>query len=143
MVEELCEVFGAHLAAKGQTLSLDGGSRLAVRTVPGVLLNSVLGNLLSNAIKFSPSGSAVELRVAREGESVRIEIHDQGGGFPPELLRQEGDGSGRSRPGTEGEPGHGHGLEIVALYAAKLGGRLELMNRQGGGASAAIVLPLR
>jgi len=138
---ELREVFVGRLAAKNQTLSLTAGSGLGVRTIPGILLNSVLGNLLSNAIKFSPPGSCLEIRVAREGERLRIEIHDQGAGFPPGFF-QRGDGKAiSSLPGTEGEKGSGHGLNIVALHVAKLGGTLEIMTRQNGGAAVSVVLP--
>ena len=84
MQSELREVFSGRLASKNQTLSLAAGSGLVVRTIPGILLNSVLGNLLSNAIKFSPSGSSLEILVAREGERLRIEIRDRGEGFPPD-----------------------------------------------------------
>jgi signal transduction histidine kinase len=141
MESELREVFAAPLAAKEQRFSLTAGSGLAVSTVPGVLLNSVLGNLLSNAIKFSPQGSSLELRAAREGETVRVEIRDQGGGFPADFLARDAKRVTSSRPGTRGEKGHGHGLNIAALHAAKLGGRLEIMNRGDGGAAVAVVLP--
>jgi len=138
---ELREVFSGRLAAKNQTLSLTAGSGLGVRTIPGILLNSVLGNLLSNAIKFSPPGSRIELRAAREGERLRIEICDRGAGFPPEFLQRGVQRMRSSLPGTQGEKGCGHGLNIVALHVSKLGGTLEIMNAENGGAAASVVLP--
>ena len=138
---ELREVFAGRLASKNQTLSLTAGSGLEVRTIPGILLNSVLGNLLSNAIKFSPPGSSLEIRVAREGERLRIEIRDQGDGFPQVFFQHGADREISSLPGTQGERGSGLGLNIVALHVSKLGGTLEIMNRQNGGASASVVLP--
>ena len=44
-----------------------------------------------------------------------------------------------SRPGTQGEIGFGHGLNIVALYVSKLGGTLEIMNREDGGAATSVL----
>jgi signal transduction histidine kinase len=143
MEGELREVFAERLAAKRQTFSLAGGAGLGVRTVPGILINSVLGNLLSNAIKFSPPGSRLEMRAASEGSGLRVEIRDQGAGFPPEFFAPGAGRVARSTPGTEGEKGFGRGLGIVALHVAKLGGTLEIMNRPGGGASASVVLPER
>lgn len=142
MESELCEVFSGRLAAKNQVLSLTAGSGLVVRTVPGILLNSVLGNLLSNAIKFSPPGSRLEIRVAGERERLRIEIRDRGEGFPPEFFNRGVKRVRSSRPGTQGEMGSGHGLNIVALYVAKLGGTLEIMNREDGGAATSVLLPV-
>jgi signal transduction histidine kinase len=141
MASELREVFAGRLGAKNQTLSLTAGSGLGVSTLPGVLLNSVLGNLLSNASKFSPQGSRLEIRAAREGERLRVEIRDRGGGFPPEFFQSGAKRARSSLPGTQGEQGHGHGLNIVALHVAKLGGTLEIMNREDGGAAASVVLP--
>jgi C4-dicarboxylate-specific signal transduction histidine kinase len=46
-----------------------------------------------------------------------------------------------SLPGTQGERGCGHGLNIVALHVSKLGGTLEIMNAEKGGAAASVVLP--
>jgi signal transduction histidine kinase len=43
MESELREVFSGRLAAKNQTLALTAGSGLGLRTIPGILLNSVLG----------------------------------------------------------------------------------------------------
>jgi len=142
MESELREVFAGRLAAKNQSLSLTAGSGLGVRTIPGILLNSVLGNLLSNAIKFSPPGSSLEIRVTREGERLRIETRDRGEGFPPEFLKHGVKRARSSRPGTQGERGSGHGLNIVALYVSKLGGTLEIMNKEGGGAATSVLLPV-
>ena len=80
------------------------------------------------------------MRAVREGETLRVEIRDQGGGFPADFFRRDAARVTTSLPGTRGEKGHGHGLTIAALHAAKLGGRLEIMNG-GNGAAAAVVLP--
>jgi signal transduction histidine kinase len=142
MAEDLLEVFSARLAIKKQTLSLTSGSGLSVKTIYDVLLNSVLANLLSNAMKFSPPGSNIEMRAAGEGKNLRIEIRDQGGGFPPDLLLRGGRLVNVSSVGTAGETGFGLGLDIVALYVSKLGGVLEIMNRPEGGGAASVVLPM-
>jgi len=142
LAEDLLEVFSARLALKKQTLSFTSGSGLRIMTFYDILLNSVVANLVSNAMKFSPAGSNLEMRAAREGKNLRIEICDQGDGFPPELLLRGGRRVNISSVGTSGETGFGLGLDIVALYISKLGGILEIMNRPEGGGAASVVLPM-
>jgi signal transduction histidine kinase len=47
-------------------------------------LVQVLSNLLSNALKFSPQGSTVKACVESLGSRIRISIHDEGLGIPPD-----------------------------------------------------------
>jgi signal transduction histidine kinase/ActR/RegA family two-component response regulator len=49
-------------------------------------IEQVVGNLLDNADKFSPSGSAIRVRVARSGEHALLEVEDRGEGIPPDML---------------------------------------------------------
>jgi signal transduction histidine kinase len=142
MFEELGEVFSKQLAEKKQTFSMGPGAGLQVETIPTVFLDSVLGNLLKNAIKFSPKGGNIQFSAYREGGDIRIEMRDQGAGFPSELIFSGAKRTWVSSPGTEGESGTGLGLDIVAFFMSKLGGALEIKNREDGGASASVVLPM-
>lgn len=138
----LGEVFTRTLARKKQTLEVAGPQDLVVATDLPMLCNSVLGNALANAAKYSARGAALRLVASVEGQCVRLSVEDAGPGFPDEMLqRGAGEWHGRSSPGTEGEPGSGYGLAIAALCAERLGGRLEIRNRAGGGASVAVILP--
>lgn len=136
------DVFASRLEAKGQKLARAGGDGLMVWTHRDIVCNSVLSNIVSNAIKFSPRGSTIELAASEEGEHVRLEVRDHGAGFSADVLA-EGSRGGRydSHPGTEGEAGHAYGLRIAALCLSRLGGRLEVRNQPGGGASVGVLLP--
>jgi two-component system sensor histidine kinase KdpD len=48
-----------------------------------VEIQQVLSNLVENAAKFSPPGSEIGIRVARDDGHVRFEVSDQGPGIPP------------------------------------------------------------
>src|SRR6478736_1766011 len=68
---------------------------------PGVIYG--LGNLVENAIDFA--ASKVEVKASWSEDEVRIEIADDGAGFPPHVLEQLGE------PFVTTRPGHGDGGE--------------------------------
>jgi len=143
IAHELNDIFTPRLEQKEQKFILTAGSDLEVKTHPAVICNSVLSNILSNAIKFSPRGSSIEMSASREGDFVRIEVLDKGKGFPQVLLERIINGDRyTSIPGTEEEEGHGYGLRIAAMYVQRLQGTLEIRNREEGGATVAILLPV-
>jgi two-component system OmpR family sensor kinase len=105
-------------------------------------LRQVLGNLLGNALVHTPAGSAVDVRVDRDGDDVRLEVRDHGRGLPTEdagvlferFWRAEG---GRER----GRGGAGLGLAIVSGIVAAHHGTVAAVNAPGGGASFTVRLP--
>jgi signal transduction histidine kinase len=77
-------------------LAADKGLRLARGIDPGLpprvmgdrqRLRQVLLNLLDNAVKFTSAGT-VELRLAREGDLIVVEVQDTGPGITPGLRRR-------------------------------------------------------
>jgi signal transduction histidine kinase len=52
------------------------------------LLHRAVANVLRNAVRYSPSHSAVEVRLAETADSSIVEIRDHGPGVPEELLSQ-------------------------------------------------------
>ena len=145
IVHELHDLFASRFKQKEQDLIFTEGTDLEVKTHKEVLCNSVMSNLVSNAIKFSPRGASIEISASKEGEFVRLEVRDQGKGFPKELLKKIIEGENyKSIPGTEKEEGHGYGLRIAAMYLQRLQGSLQIRNREEeGGATIAILLPSR
>ena len=113
---------------------------------PGVIYG--LGNLVENAIDFAASKVEVEARWS-EGE-VRIEIADDGAGFPPNVLEQLGEpfvttrpDHGRSAEALDEHVGMGLGFFIAKTLLERSGARLELANRSlaPGGAVVTVVWP--
>lgn len=106
------------------------------------LLRQLLGNLLDNAIDFSPPGGAVELRIRRVGDQLRIEVTDRGPGLPDFALERAFERFySLPRPG-DGARSSGLGLNFVAEIAKLHGGSVALGNREGGGAVATVSLLL-
>jgi two-component system sensor histidine kinase RegB len=112
---------------------------------PGVIYG--LGNLVENAIDFA--ASKVEVKAGWSEDEVRIEIADDGAGFPPHVLEQLGEPFVTTRPGhgdggeTDDHVGMGLGFFIAKTLLERSGARLELANRPypPGGAVVTVIWP--
>lgn len=102
------------------------------------LLGQALNNLLENALAFSPQGSTVELGAARDGDAVVLHVADRGSGVPDYALTRVFERFySLARPST-GQRSSGLGLSFVQEVARLHGGRVTLVNREGGGALASL-----
>ena len=59
-------------------------------------VKQILYNLLSNAVKFTPDGGRVDVRVARDDGSVRVDVADTGIGIVATIRRRSSRSSSRS-----------------------------------------------
>ncbi|MCW2286342.1 signal transduction histidine kinase [Rhodoblastus acidophilus] len=102
----------------------------------------ILLNLLSNAVKFTPEGGRVTVSSRREGESVVINVADNGIGVTPAELQRLGDPFYQARA-TYDRPyeGAGLGLSIVRGLVALHGGAISFASAPNEGASVTVRLP--
>jgi two-component system sensor histidine kinase KdpD len=106
-----------------------------------VLVEQLFINLLENAAKYTPAASEIEIRAAREGGTLAVDVADRGPGIPPgdeERIFER-----FHRGAHAGVSGAGLGLPIARAIAEAHGGRLVASNRPGGGAVFRLTLPLR
>ena len=116
-----------------------------VAEVDAPRVNQVLLNLLGNALKFTPRGGSVTLRARRDGDALRVEVDDTGGGIPPEdqarlfqPFSQVHDKMQRTRSGA------GLGLFISRGIVEAHGGRIWCESEGAGrGSRFAFTLPAR
>jgi signal transduction histidine kinase len=132
---------GPRLAAAGVACRIDVPAGTCARIDPDRIRQAV-DNLLANAVRFAPAGSAIVLAAREDGPDVRIEIRDNGPGFPQAFLphafeRFRRPDGGRSRD----DGGAGLGLAIVQAICAAHGGRARAFNQPGGGAVVSLWLP--
>jgi two-component system OmpR family sensor kinase len=109
--------------------------------VPGdrLRLHQVITNLLTNARKYTPAGTTVTVTVRADGFSV----HDDGPGFPPELIDHAFERFSRgdqSRHREHRDGGAGLGLSLVQAIVTSHGGTVTLASRPGS-TSLSVVLP--
>jgi PAS domain S-box-containing protein len=141
LIGRIMELFAPRAEKKGLALSADTSavSRPALRG-DASRLRQILLNLVSNAIKFTPSGSvmvaATTTAVARSRARVRCEVRDTGLGVDQKAKArlfqpfQQADGSIRRRFG-----GTGLGLSICKRLVERMGGKIGVSDRVGGGST--------
>lgn len=107
------------------------------------LLQQALSNLLDNAISFSPRGGKITLRSRVLDQQWRLTVADRGPGVPEYALGRVFERFySLPRPDSELRSS-GLGLSFVFEVAQLHGGEITLRNREGGGAVADLILPLR
>ena len=93
--------------------------------VDAELLGVALSNLLSNAIRYSPAGGAVLITLHRHGDSLMIDVVDEGPGVPEAERERIFEPFFRGQVQPEGGlAGTGIGLSIVAETVAAHGGKI-------------------
>lgn len=107
-----------------------------------VQIERVVENLVFNACRHQEVGEPIVVRLFVDDDGVHVHVDDRGPGVEPEnrdvIMTAFGQGSGEGPRGSVGL-----GLFIVARLVDHAGGRLEIADRPGGGASFQVQLPIR
>jgi signal transduction histidine kinase len=128
---------------EGLTLSLAADGPALVEADHARLL-TLLENLISNAIKFTPRNGRIDVRAFGTPSGATLEVSDTGIGLPPGDAELVFDRFFRSRNAMERQiSGTGLGLFIARSIVEAHGGRISASNRDGGGSTFRIELPLR
>ncbi|HEX6866327.1 MAG TPA: HAMP domain-containing sensor histidine kinase [Caulobacteraceae bacterium] len=132
----------ADIEARKVTIAVEDEGKLPSVTADSRGLRAVLTNLLHNAVCHSPEGGTVEVRAAKDGATVHLEIRDHGDGAAaddiPRLMRPFEQGDNLQARAAQGS---GLGLPITELYCRAMGGELALTSAPGQGMTAAVRLP--
>jgi two-component system sensor histidine kinase KdpD len=115
-------------------------AQLPLLSVDAVLLEQVFVNLIENAIKYTPAQSAIEIRANIADGRVIITVSDRGPGLPAGAQSRVFEKFYRASSSVM--PGAGLGLAICRGVVEAHGGEISAENREGGGATFAISLPL-
>lgn len=108
-------------------------------------IRQVVTNLIGNALRFTPADSPIELAVGADARAgtASIAIVDHGEGIPPQIREKIFQRFWRADSSRTRETGgSGLGLAIVASIVAAHGGKVDVTETPGGGATFRVVLPL-
>lgn len=117
--------------AQNRNIDLQFHSGVAKETVwiDADMIEKVLVNLLSNAFKFTPDGGRIRVSLNDEGDSVRIDVEDNGKGIEAEKIPYLFD-----RFYTESHsPGTGIGLHLAKEYMLLHHGTISVRSEAGKG----------
>lgn len=135
LLESLCD----EMAETGSKTEVASGEKVVLEGDP-VALRRLFTNLLENAVKF---GGVARARIFRQGASAVVEIEDDGPGIPPEDVERVFEPFYRREPSRSRQTGGiGLGLAVVRSIARGHGGDVSLTNREGGGMTARVLLPI-
>lgn len=136
-------VRAAQIAAseKNQSVTLMGGDFKAPFEADARAMRQILDNLLVNAVKFAPEGGRIVVRLIAGSHAAVIDVEDNGAGIPDVDKERLGRPFERGA-GVGGVDGAGLGLTLVKALAGAHGGRLDVLDAEGGGALMRVILPV-
>lgn len=135
LLESLCD----EMAETGAATEVESGEKVVLEGDP-MALRRLFSNLLENAVKF---GGRARARVFRDEANAVVEIEDDGPGIPPADSEKVFEPFYRREPSRSRQTGGiGLGLAVVRSIARGHGGDVALVNRDGGGLTARVQLPL-
>ena len=138
LLERTGQRFGDRATEQGRRIHVDVPQDLQVSIDP-LRSRQALGNLVDNAMRYGAGD--ITLAARANGDTVEIDVSDEGAGFPPELKPHaferfsRGDGA-RTRGGT------GIGLAIVRVIAEAHGGTAQIVDTASNGATVRLRVPV-
>jgi signal transduction histidine kinase len=135
-LDELKENIEAEIADRDVHLiwenNLDDRVKIRARQVQQIVFN-----LLKNALQAVPDGGTITFRSFRYGDTLHLEVVDDGAGIPPEYRSQLFDPFFTTKPN-----GTGLGLWIVYRLVQSMRGVIEIDSEVGAGTRFLVMLPL-
>ena len=105
-------------------------------------VNQILDNLVDNAVKYTPDGGRIQLLWRSNGDSVCIEVEDNGNGIPAQDLPRIFERFYRVDKARSRElGGTGLGLSIVKHLVQSMQGTVTAASREGQGTTFTVMLP--
>jgi two-component system sensor histidine kinase KdpD len=125
------------------TVEIEIAGGLPMLELDPVLFEQVLFNLLDNAAKYAPPETTIRIESWQEGETVKLQVIDEGGGIPPEEVELVFEKFHRASKGDQVRAGTGLGLAISRGFIEAMGGTIDAANRSDrSGAVFTINLPV-
>ncbi|MGQ0721200.1 MAG: ATP-binding protein [Candidatus Eiseniibacteriota bacterium] len=137
IVERTSRLVEEEFGAKGVIVRKALGEAAVRAEVDPRRLQQVLLNLLLNAAQAMPSGGELELGLAGEGSRAVVRVSDRGRGLTAKELARAFEPFYTTK-----EKGSGLGLVLAKRIVEAHGGTITIANREGGGATVTVSLPV-
>jgi len=137
LVDEVMELNAAWAQELGVRVRVEGDG--IVVCLDPTEFRRVLINIVSNALEAMPDGGALDVLLAREGDSVRVELRDTGTGIDEEVRQRLFEPYLTTR-----SHGTGLGLAICKRVIDEMGGSIDIepvSEAEGGGTRVVLLLP--
>lgn len=149
-VIRVCEkIMRGEIEDHAQTVTLEIEDPLPPARADHSALRRALCAVAENAVKFTQQSGRITFRARRSGESIVIEIVDDGRGIPPEDLPRVFEkfyrgrnAGGAAQANTEDVPGIGLGLNLAQTLIEGMDGTISVESVLGKGTKFVIHLPL-
>jgi len=147
-LHDLGEIVGSALRRAGRILAhheiqLELAPDLPMLELDAVLFEQVLFNLLDNAAKYAPPETTIRIQSWRSGDSVCLQVLDEGSGIPAADLDHIFDKFYRAQKTDQVRAGTGLGLAISRGFVEAMHGTIIAANRTDRtGAVFTISLPI-
>lgn len=139
-LDEVIRSLGDRLPAERISVRIDCDPALEIDSLPGDWA-SIFINLIGNSLKHGFRGrerGAIDIRITRDSQRLRIDYHDDGVGLAPEVQARIFDPFFT----TDLQQGMGLGMHLVYnLITHRLGGRIQCDSAPGQGAHFHIEIP--
>lgn len=141
LIEETVVLIGADVTVRNNILRTEFNPDLPLILGDKIQLQQVLLNLISNsfdAMEHTLNPHVMKIRTMIDGNNgIRVEVEDSGCGIPKENINKLFLHFFTSKP-----DGLGMGLSISRSIVEEHGGRLDLLNHQGQGATFFFTMPI-
>lgn len=104
------------------------------------IIRRVIGNLIGNALKYTSATGGIDLTIEETPDAIRLAVHDNGVGIPPEFHQTVFEKFGQVNAGAN-RIGSGLGLTFAKMAVEAHGGRIGLVSAPGQGSTFWFMLP--
>ena len=138
LVTELAEFVRPVAARQGLTIRVETDPAVPMMEIDRGLLRQAIWNLVKNAFEALSRGGEVTLASRLVGDTVEISVSDTGSGISPAVAERLFEQFFTTKP-----QGTGLGLGITRQITDEHGGEIRWANREGGGVTFTIRLPVK
>ncbi len=136
-LDELLNQWRAHNTSSKINLNISPNIEVNAKIIAARTLTHSIINILNNAAEVTDPSKGVDFSANWDNHLLQLKIHDLGPGFPKEIIKYAG-----KEPVISSKQGLGVGLFLTHSTIIGLGGKIEFLNIDSGGACVELTLPL-